>query len=139
MAGIFPDKHADLAVAVTTLGSQLAQVAAPLSLPEAEVKTIKALCGNIARAIAGEAQKRSEWRAAAQAVQDVKETDLVALRRRSPTSRPPGLDGGHGADPGVSSQASTEETSPATSTATSRGCAWSSRPTASRSALSAAS
>lgn len=115
MAGIFPDKHADLAVAVTTLGSQLGQVAAALSLPEAEVKAIKALCGNIAGAIAGEAQKRSEWRAAAQAVQDVKETDLVALRKKiAHLKTSPGWTPAMAQTLGVGSQASTEETSPAT-------------------------
>lgn len=82
MAGIFPDNNADLAVAVATVASQIGQVTAPLGLAEAEVKAIKGLCANITSAIQTEAQKRSEWRAAAQAVRDLKETDLVALRKK---------------------------------------------------------
>ncbi len=115
MAGIFPDKHADLAVAVGTVANQIGQVAAPLGLAEAEVKAIKALCGNIAGAIASEAQKRSEWRAAAQAVQDVKETDLVALRKKiAHLKTSPGWTPAMAQTLGVGSQASPEETSPAT-------------------------
>ena len=114
MAGMFPDKHADLAVAVGTVASQIGQVATALSLPDAEVKAIKALCGNIAGAIASEAQKRSEWRAAAQAVQDVKESDLVALRKKiAHLKTSPGWTPAMAQTLGVGSQSSPEDTSPA--------------------------
>lgn len=82
MAGIFPESNADLAVAVATLGNQIGQVATALGISEAEVKSVKTLCGNIAAAIQTESQKRSEWRAAVQAVRDSKETDLVTLRKK---------------------------------------------------------
>lgn len=114
MAGIFPDKHADLAVAVGTVASQIGQVAAPLSLADAEVKAIKALCGNVATAIATEAQRRSEWRAAAQAVQDVKETDLVALRKKiAHLKTSPGWTPAMAQTLGVGSQSTPADTSPA--------------------------
>ena len=113
--GDLPDKHADLAVAVTTLGSQLCRWRRRWAWRRPRSKAIKALCGNIAR---GHCQRGAEAQrsgAAAQAVQDVKETDLVALRKKiAHLKTSPGWTPAMAQTLGVGSQASPEETSPAT-------------------------
>lgn len=111
MAGIFPESNADLAVAVGTVANQITQVATTLGLAESEVKAIKSLCNDIAAAIQTESQKRSEWRAAVQAVRERKETDLVTLRKKiAHLKTSPGWTEALGQSLGVSSGGGASET-----------------------------
>lgn len=81
MAGFFPKGDAKLSVALTNFGNQIASVGTSLNLSPADVKTMQTLCSNVVHAINTEDQKKKEWQAAARAVNEARQTDLVALRK----------------------------------------------------------
>lgn len=79
MATFFPPGDARLALWLENFSGQVAGIAASLGVSAADVKTMQKLCGNITSGINTANQKKKEWRAAAQAVKELRQTDLQTL------------------------------------------------------------
>lgn len=80
MPGPIPRNDSELAIWLANYSKQLAIVGPTVGLADADIAAEQKRCAAVIAAIQNDDQKRKEWRAAAEATQQLKQKELPAMR-----------------------------------------------------------
>lgn len=80
MPGPIPRNDSELAIWLANFSKQLASVGATVGLADADIAAEQKRCAAVIAAIQNDDQKRKDWRAAAEATQQIKQKELPAMR-----------------------------------------------------------